>query len=56
MFERYQQLCKDDPDNVVFDFGFRYMGMDMFKWLYVIYDHLLFCHDDGQMDGKRSKL
>jgi len=50
--ERYQQLCKDNPDNVVFDFGFRYMGMGHVQMISCnLYNHLLFNHMDGGSNG-----
>ena len=50
--ERYQQLCKDNPENVVFDFGFRYMGMGHVQMISCnLYNHLLFYHNDGGSNG-----
>lgn len=50
--ERYNHLCNDNPDNVVFDFGFRYMGMGHIEMVSCnLYNHLLFYHMDGGSNG-----
>ena len=50
--ERYNQLCKDNPDNIVFDIGFRYMGMGHVQMISCnLYNHLLFYRDDGGANG-----
>ena len=50
--ERYKLLCEENPKNIVFDIGYRYMGMGHVQMISCnLYNHLLFYRMDGGSNG-----